>query len=190
MSEINLLHTDSADSSGVNNGLAATLLARLLLLLVILAIVFYAVLYFYNWQSNRTLTSVNSQIKSLQTEAVKNKDRNELVTRQEQLTKLETLIDKHLYWSYLLPELARVTLKSAHYTNITAKSDGKLQLSVSLPSYADVEKYMQIFDLPEYNQQFSNVRIVGIDTVQKETNIETLLRLELTFNADYIKGRL
>lgn len=189
MSEINLLHTETADS-GVNTGFAASLIARLLLILVIAAVVIYAALYFYTWRNNSKLASVNEQVKTLQAEALDNKDRNELVTRQEQLSELETLISKHVYWSYLLPELARVTLKSARYTEINADSTGKLNLSVSLPSYGDVEKYMQIFDLPEYNQQFSNVRIVGIDTVQKDDSIETLLRLELKFNPEYIKGRM
>ena len=189
MSEINLLHSEQADS-GINNSLAAILVARLLLILVIAAFVLYGVLFFYNWRTNNKLTTVKQEVQTLQAQTLADKDRNELVTRQEQLAQLETLIDQHVYWSYLLPELARVTLKSAHYTDIQADSTGKLNLTVSLPSYTDVEKYMQIFDLPEYNQQFSNVRIVGIDTVQKDNVVETKLRIQLTFNPAYIKGRL
>lgn len=189
MPEINLLHNDQTDS-GINSGLAATVLARLLLFLVIVAVIIYGVLFFFSWQGNKNLTDAKQQVQSLQTEALANKDRNEVVTRQEQLTELETLIDNHVYWSYLLPELARVTLKSAKYTEIQADSEGKLDLTINLPSYEDVEKYLEIFDLPEYNQQFSNVRIMGINTVQKDAGIETELRLELTFNPEFIKGRM
>ncbi len=189
MSEINLLHNDS-DGGGAGGNFVATFVARLLLILLIVVLAAYAALYFYNWSAEKKLTKVKQQVQSLQTEALANTERNELVTRQEQLIELETLISKHVYWSYLLPELARVTLKSARYADIEAESTGELSLSVSLPTYADVEKYLQIFDLPEYNQQFSNVRVVGIDTIQKETSIETLLRLRLTFNPEFIKGRM
>ncbi|HEX3099369.1 MAG TPA: hypothetical protein VHQ41_00145 [Patescibacteria group bacterium] len=188
MAEINLLHGDQ--QHGLGGSFTLRVVARMLLLIMVAAVFLYAAMFFYNWRTSSQLTSVNQQVQAIQAEALANKDRNELVTRQEQLIQLETLISNHVYWSYLLPELARVTLKSAKYTNIEAKSDGKLNLSVSLPNYSDVEKYMQIFDLPEYNQQFSNVRIVGIDTVQNDTTISTLLRLELNFNPDYIKGRL
>lgn len=189
MSEINLLHSDPS-VGGRSSSFAAKFIARIILLLVVGVILLYAALYFYTWRNTSKIESVNQQVQTMQTEAMADTERNEVVTRQAQLIELETLIDNHLYWSYLLPELARVTLKSAKYTDIEAKSNGQLNLSVSLPNYGEVEKYMQIFDLPEYNQQFSNVRIIGIDTVQKETAIETLLRLQLTFNSEYIKGRM
>lgn len=188
MSEINLLHTDSADS-GINNSFAARLVARLSMVLIIAAVVIYALLYFYTWRNHNKLTVVTEQTNTLQAKALANEGRNELVTRQEQLTQLETLIDNHAYWSYLLPELARVTLRSARYTAIKASNDGKLDLIVALPSYSDVEKYLQIFDLPEYYQQFSNVRIAGITTSNNDEKIETQLNLELTFNPEFIKGK-
>lgn len=189
MSEINLLHSDHLDSE-INGGFLASMLARLFLVLVIVAILLYAGLYFYTWRSSTNLKRVEARAQAARQEAIENSSRNEVVTRQEQLIELETLISKHVYWSYLLPELARVTLSSARYTEIEANSDGTLKLTVNLPSYNEVEKYMQIFDLPEYNQQFSNVRIVGIDTAQNETTIETQLRLELKFNPQFIKGRI
>ena len=188
MAEINLLHNDSANN--VAGGYTAVIIFRLLVIIFVAVVIGYGVAYFYSWRTEKKLVDTKQQVEKLQVEALANKDRNELVIRQEQLAELETLIDQHVYWSYLLPELARVTLSSAHYANIEATKSGQLDLAVTLPSYAEVEKYMQIFDLPEYNQQFSNVRIVGIDTVQKETSIETLLRLQLNFNPEYIKGRI
>jgi hypothetical protein len=190
MSDINLLSSDSTGASSVNNGLLSRILARLILILLIAAVGIYVLLFIVNYTSNNSLKTTQQKIDTLQAQALASKDRNELVTRQEQISQLDNLIDQHSYWSYLLPELARVSLKSAKYTDISATSDGTLKLSIVLPSYADIEKYMQIFDLPEYNQQFSNVRIVGIDSVQNESSIETKLRLQLTFNPSFIKGRL
>lgn len=189
MSEINLLGSDSSGSS-VNSGVLSKVVARVVFFLLFLSVSTYIVLSVVNYTTNRSLETAQKQIQAVQAQALGNKDRNELVTRQEQLKELDTLVDNHVYWSYLLPELARITLKSASYTEITAKADGKMQLSVVLPSYADIEKFMQIFDLPQYNQQFSNVRIVGIDNTQSGSAIQTKLRLELTFNPSYIKDRL
>nr|MDQ3018735.1 hypothetical protein [bacterium] len=103
---------------------------------------------------------------------------------------LNILIKDHLYWSYILPELARVTLKSAKYTAIEAESTGKLNLTVSLASYDDLDKFLQIFDLPEYNQQFSNVKVMSLVKTQQEDVVETVARLQLTFNPAYIRGRI
>lgn len=189
MPDINLLQSESHDiGSEVSN--AARIFARLLFVVMIFTFVAYGVLFFFNWSAESSLSKVTSSIQVKQAEIINNKDRNELITRQEQLAELETLIDKHVYWSYLMPELARVTLKSGRYTNIEANSAGKLNLSVNLPSYEDVEKFLQIFDLPEYNQQFSNVRIVSIGKTQTGTAIETQLTVQLTFNPAFIKGRM
>ncbi len=188
MPEINLLHTDSAAAQS-DYGVVARIVARLLMFFLFLVIIIFVILFVYNWLNNRNLNNVKADIKTAQASALENEDRNELVTRQEQLGHLEKLIDNHVYWSYLLPELARVTLKSAKYSEIEAKSDGTLNLLVNLPNYEEIEKYMQIFDLPEYNQQFSNVRIVSINSVQTEGSVVTQLRLQLTFNPQYIKGR-
>lgn len=189
MSEINLLGSDSAVNN-VSSGMVPKLVARILMIALAVAVLIYIILYIVNYTTNSNLTTAQAQIQAVQSQALGNKERNELVTRQEQLLELDTLIDNHVYWSYLLPEVARVTLKSAKYSEITARSDGKMELSVNLPSYADVEKFMQIFDLPQYNQQFSNVRIVAIDNTQNGSTIETKLRLELTFEPSFIKGRL
>ena len=162
----------------------------LVLFLLIIVVVAYAIIYVHTWRSNTKLVEVKQQVQTLQQEALADNGRNELVTRQQQLAELETLISDHVYWSYLLPELSRVTLKSARYSRIEADKNGTLNLTVILSSYSDVEKYMQIFDLPEYNQQFSNIRITNIGTAQKDTAVEVELRLQLTFNAEYIKGRI
>ena len=191
MPEINLLRTDSSSStSSADYTGIAKLVSRLLGFVLLLVIVATVAVFVMNWLNGRKLQTVNDDIKTAQASALSNKDRSELITRQNQLVHLEKLIDGHLYWSYLLPEMARVTLKSARYTSIIADGDGTMTLVVNLPSYEDVEKYMQIFDLPEYNQQFSNVRIVSINPAQSDSTIVTQLTIELTFNPAYIKGRM
>ncbi len=189
MPDINLLQTESRDI-GAQASNIVRVFARIFALLVFLAFIAYGVLFVFGWTTQGSIEDTNVAIQTKQAEAMANKDRNELITRQAQLTELETLVNNHMYWSYLMPELARVTLKSARYTTIEAKDTGKLNLTVNLPTYDDVEKYLQIFDLPEYNQQFSNVRVVNITKTQSESDIQIELNIQLTFNPQFIKGRL
>lgn len=189
MPDINLLQS-RIEEGGVNSSSLARIISRVLMLLVLAVVASYILLLFAGWHAKSKLTEVNDKIQAVQASAIANKDRLELVTRQEQLSELETLVNNHTYWSYLLPELARVTLKTAKYSEIDAEDDGKLTLTATLPNYEEIEKFMQIFDLPEYNQQFSNVKILGINRVVSETSVATQLRVELTFNPQYIKGRM
>lgn len=189
MPDINLLQSN-IDESGINSSAFTRAIARFMMFLVVVVILAYVAMVFDSWNTNRKLVTVNEKTQTLQAAAMSNTDRDELVTRQEQLSELGTLIDDHVYWSYLLPELGRITLKTAKYTEIDASRDGKLTLVANLPSYEDIDKFMQIFDLPEYNEEFSNVRIVSIGKVQDGDKIETELRVQLTFNPEFIKGRM
>lgn len=189
MSEINLLRNDQSEDR-FDAGFVALTVARILLAIVVLIIAVYAILFFLNWRNTGKLTEVKAKVETVQAEILNNEDRNEVITRQEQIKELDALIGKHVYWSYLFPELARVTLRSATFTQIEADREGLLTMTANLPNYADIEKFMQIFDLPEYNQQFSNVRILSISTVQSEDVIRTQVRLQLMFNPEYIKGRM
>jgi hypothetical protein len=88
-----------------------------------------------------------------------------------------------------LPELARVSLQRSDYVSIDAVSDGSLSLSVKLPSYADADKFLQVFDLPEYNRQFSNVRVLSIVKSTDEGGaISYLMRVQLDFSTDFLKS--
>lgn len=189
MPDINLLQS-SSDESGINSNAFSRVIARVMMFLVVVAIITFIGLAVDSWRNNRKLRDVNQKTQTIQSQAINNDGRDELVTRQEQLNELGTLIDDHVYWSYLLPELGSITLKTAKYTEIDADRDGKLILVANLPSYEDIDKFMQIFDLPEYNEEFSNVRIISISRVQSDDRIVTELRVQLTFNPEFIKDKI
>lgn len=189
MPDINLLQTPTVHTSAISSRSRA-LLARLLMLVLILVVVGFGLLKFLTWQDGKNITTTQAQVASAQTDALNNKDRKELITRQGQSKELDSLVQNHMYWSYMLPELAKVTLKSAQYTEIDVDDQGKLLVTVTLPSYDDLEKYMQVFDLPEYNQQFSNVKIDSISKQQINDTVQMVVRLELTFDPDFLKGKM
>jgi hypothetical protein len=191
MAEINLLQPEQVSASTLI-GRGQYFVSRILMIILIVMLAGYAYLFVDLSRTNTNVAKTKSKIAQAQQEALNNKNRGELLTRQGQLKELDTLIKGHLYWSYLLPELARVTLKSAKYSNIEADATGKLNLTVSLNSYEELEKFLQIFDLPEYNEQFSNVKVISITKTQQEATgtIDTAVKLQLTFNPAYIKGKL
>lgn len=191
MAEINLLHTEQSAAANIV-GRGKYYVARLLTLLLVIVLLAYAYLFIDDKRTASAITKTQAKIAQAQSDALSNPFRGQVITRQGQVKELNTLIKGHLYWSYLLPELARVTLKSSKYTSIEADSTGELQLAVSVASYEEMEKILQIFDLPEYNQQFSNVKVTSINKTQDEQTgvVEIDVRLILTFNPEYIKGRM
>ena len=112
-----------------------------------------------------------------------------MITRQGQLQSVNGLIKNHMSWSYLLPELARVTLRSSSYTTISADSTGTLTMSVSAPNYSDLDQYLQVFNLPQFNQQFSDVKVLSVSKAQEGSNLTTQMRIELKFKPDFIRNR-
>jgi hypothetical protein len=185
MADINLLGVENQKTNFARTG--AGLAVKVLVAIVIIVIGYYIYL---RVQINRTRSAIKSaqaQTEKAKADALANKDRGELLTRQGQLQSLDKLIKGHLYWSGLLPELAGVTLKSSSYASFKADAAGTLTLDVLVPTYADADKYLQIFNLPEFNKQFSDVKVIAITKVQQETSVQIDLNLQLKFNPEFIR---
>lgn len=188
MADINLLGTDNSNYNFAKTG--ASLAVKILVGLLVLVLLYYGYL---RWQVSRTENSIRDmQAKTSQVEAdaLGRPERGEVVTRQAQLQNLDSLIKNHLYWSGMLPQLARVTLKSASYAGLNADTNGTLSLDVIVPNYAEADKYIQVFDLPEFNQQFSDVKVLSINKIQQGSTVQVELKLQLKFNPDFIRKSL
>lgn len=180
MADINLLQTQSTLSSVKYEG--KRWIFRIAVLILVIVLGAYVVLQVTNWRNQRSISEAQAQIKKVQDSLASNKQRSELLTRQAQLSHINQLLSGHLYWSKFLPELARVTLTQAQYSIIEVDKEGHLNVTVTVPSYAEAEKYLQVFDLPEYNQQFSNVKLVSLSKIQQDDLVKTTMRLQLTLN--------
>jgi hypothetical protein len=188
MADINLLSTNNESRGFRSKG--APLFVKILSVLLLLVVLYYGYLWFYSSRIQNQITEWKDKTAQVQAQAMNQKERKEVVTRQGQIQNLDQLIKNHVSWSYLLPELARVTLKSAVYSSISADEKGSLTLTVTAPNYADLDKYLQVFDLPQYNQQFSEVRILSINKIQNEDRVYTQMKIQLKFNPDFIRNRL
>jgi hypothetical protein len=185
MPQINLLDSETKASF---KGNGYSWLARVMGAILVLAILAYAYLYIHQRSLQNQINQTREKTATAQDEATTNTAREELLTRQGQLVSLNPLLKNHVYWSGLLPELARVSLRQSSYVSIEAAANGNLILSVKMPTYADLDKFLQVFDLPEYNRQFSNVRVLSINKSADAGLITYIMRVQLTFNTDFIKN--
>lgn len=189
MANINLLSTENTTTSASFSRRLIGLLARLLALVLLALFAYYGYLIYDARNTSSKLQEVKEKTAQAQRDALGNKDRLELITRQGQLQGLDKLIKGHVSWSYLLPELARVSLRTASFASVEAAANGKMILTASLPDYKEVDKFLQIFDLPEYNEQFSDVKVMSVTKAQQGSILVTQLKIQLTFNPEFIKNR-
>ncbi len=187
MAQINLL---GSSDLGKKSGFPTTLLGRVLFVVLILVLVYYTYLFFSIRSKTSAIAEMEQRIAQAQSESLSNIDRKELLTRQQQLQNANDLIKTHVYWSYFLPELAKVTLQNSSYLDITTQNNGIVELTLVVPNYAEMDKVLQVFDLPQFNQQFSDVKIVSIGKSQQKDVIRNELKVQLKFNTDYIRNRL
>ena len=185
MADINLLDNPSGASQIRQKG--AKFASRIVGLVLLLSLFAYGFLFYRGWSLDNKIAESQTKIDEYKADFKNSDQREELLTRQEQLKNVDQLIDKHMYWSALLPELAKVTLTSAKYTSIQTNSDGILDLSVTFPSYTEAEKYLQVFDLPEYNKNFSNVRVKSLSKTQQDDLLKTTMNIELTLSPELLK---
>ncbi len=187
MADINLLEQESSVNRIKAQG--KQWLSRLASLVLVLSLLTYGYLFYSGYSLENKIAESQRKISDYQSELQDNEKRDELIARQGQLKSVNQLIEKHMYWSVLLPELARVTLNSAQYTNIETDVEGEIDLTVIVPSYADAEKYLQVFDLPEYNDNFSNVKVVSLTKTEQDNLLQTTMRLNLILDPDFLKNR-
>ncbi|MBI5530615.1 MAG: hypothetical protein HY918_03900 [Candidatus Doudnabacteria bacterium] len=165
MPQINLLKQNINRSNNWASNIP-NIIAKILWAVFVLVVLYYGWIYFSSVKVSKEIVSTQEKINTEKQAILSMDKRNEVLTRQLQLKDLDGAIAKHIYWSQLFPELARVTLKTANYSSLTAGTDGDLVLRASVPTIGDLDKFTQIFDSSSFNQNFSNVRIGGFSKAQ------------------------
>ena len=186
MPEINLLKQNT--SSGSFSDSAPKIFAWVLLLVLICLVGFYVWLYFQSKSIEEQAKTLQQSMANKKKEALEMEERDELLTRQAQLKALTGLVGGHVYWSQLLPEIAEVTLKTASYASLTAGgADGRISLETTVPSLVDLDKFMQVFDLPQFNKNFNDIRIGGFNKAQTKDGSSIKFRVDMKYNPQIIQ---
>lgn len=185
VAQINLLK--QTRGPGAYFGIFPKMLVRLFWAVLILLLGYYGWLFFDARSAQNKIIQAQNKISADLREAPGLERRQELLTRQAQLSHLSGLVEGHVYWSRLLPELASSTLKTVNYKSLTASKDGGVSLNAMVPSLEDLAKYMQVFDLAEFNENFSNIRIGGFSKVQGKTSTSIQFQVRMDYNPELIK---
>ena len=143
-----------------------SLLVKILALVLLGLIIYYAWIFVAIGQVKDKIGKEQQAIADAQAKANAVPNREQIYTRQAQLQQLDTLVANHPYWSQIFPALAKVTLKKADYSTIQVSKEGELTMTVSVPSLQDIDKFLQVFDQPEFNKNFNNLRMGSFHKVQ------------------------
>ncbi len=148
--------------------------AKILLAVLVVLLAYYGWLILESNKVAKNIVSVENQIVEQKKTGLNMPKRDEVLIRQQQMQGITDVVNSHVYWSKLLPALAKVTLKKASYSNIKVGTDGVLTMGVNVPTVADLDKYLQVFDLPAFNENFSDVRVGGYYKEQGKDNSSSI----------------
>lgn len=186
MPQINLLSTETKAKS-VSTGTIFTLLARLFALAFFAVLGYYGFLFFKSRNTASEIVSKQANITKLQNEVLNNPQRGELLARQGQLQEFNKLVDTHPYWSQFFPELARVTLRSAYYTAFSADGKGAVKITAIVPTYAEFDQFLSVFDKDGYYDRLYNVRVSSVSKFLVGQTNAIKFEVELTYDPELIK---
>jgi hypothetical protein len=185
VAQINLLKQNKT-SSFAQTGIV-TILAKLSMVAVILLAIYYVWTFFRVRSVEGDIKALTERISVQKQELAQVEKRDEVLTRQAQLKELDGLISSHIYWSQLLPELAKVTLKQSTYLSFQAREEAGINLSVQVPTISDLDKFLQVFDSAKLNKYFSDLRIGAINKVQENENTFVRVDVQLKYNPELLK---
>lgn len=180
MAQINLLKQNT--DGGVFKQFSPKILVQVLAGVLIILLGYYGFLFFQSKSTDNKIGETQRQIENYRQDALNVPNKEELFVRQQQIKSLKELIGGHLYWSQIFKPLAEVTLKNAKYSSIKVTSANSINLNVKVPSLADLDKYTQVFNLPEINKNFSNIRIGSYSKSQNATSTSIQFSVQMDYN--------
>ncbi len=160
---------------------------RLLLFIFVVLVGYYGWLYISENNTNQKILESQKATKEAKTQALAMTGRKELLTRQLQLKSFDGLVKDHLYWSQLLPLIARSTYNKATYSGLKVAANGDLNLSVNVPDLSEMDRYLQVFDLPEVYKNFYDVKIGAYHKVQNKTSTTISFDVSMQYSKSIIQ---
>jgi hypothetical protein len=184
LAEINLLKQNSRGNFYLN---APKFLIWFFLAVLIIIFAYYGWLFFESKSIDNKMAAAEAKISNDNTTVKNTTGSGELFTRQQQIQNLSKLIAAHPYWSQLFKPLADATLKNASYSSLAVGAGNDLNLDVMVPTLEDLDKYTQIFNLPQFYNNFSDVRISGFSKVQDKNSTGIKFEVKMQYNPKIIQ---
>ncbi len=187
MPEINLLN-NTGQRPNIASTIASTM-SKALVVVLILLLAYWGYTLLATRSVRNNIATAKFAIEQDQQDIIKNGGRSELLTRQAQLKQANTLISNHVYWSRFFSDIAKATLKTAAYGGFAADANGVITASVLVPVYQALDQFLQVFDLPAYNGNFSDVKIVSVSKSQDEDTQSLDARVRFNYSVGSLKNK-
>jgi hypothetical protein len=159
MSEINLLQGNARGSSGTAVRVSLNVVGGIVL---IAACATGGYFYLKGKTVQADDSGVVAQQLATQQAVTSGKDYKNFIATQKSLSTLTTLFAGHLGWTPLLPKFSAATLKVASFSNFAATADGGVDVAGTVPTFADLDKMMQGFQLQDFSSYVQSVSLVNI----------------------------
>lgn len=186
MAQINLLGQESGSGESVAVKLPMYFV-RILVVVFILLLGYWAFLFVQSKITKNSISELQGEIITKQKQLMESGQRKELVKRQGQLAAANSLINEHEYWTRVLPEIARVTLRSARYMSFNIDGTGQAKMVVNVPSYTEMDKFLQAISMDEFNDVFQSVTVTSINKVQQGETQLVRFEISVKYNKDFLK---
>ncbi len=178
MAQINLLSGQAAKHTLPWVQLLS-IISKILIVLILICLGVWGYLYFVTKKTTTDIYKTQNLIKGSAENLIGLPERKEVITRQGQLKAFNGLVANQTHWSvFFATKLAPITLKTSRFVTINAQNDGHLRLSVSVPSYADLDKFLQVFDSFELNKVFSDIKVTSLAKSQNGDKLD--IRFDVT----------
>jgi hypothetical protein len=185
MAQINLLKQKHGPANFAEA--LPSILVKLLIVLTVAAAIYYGWLFVNVKKIGSEVRAVQESITETKGKITSVQGSEEVVVRQSQLKELDKLIDNHIYWSQIFPVLASSTLRTAGYSSLRAQTDGNISLSAAVPNLIELDKYLQVFNLPQFYENFSDVRIGSIERNREAQSSSVKFQVMMKYNPVILK---
>ncbi len=187
MPQINLLGQDAQrNPAAFSKG--PVYIVRLFSVIFLLILLGWGYLFFKVRADKNELEKTEAQVEAVQKEILAMPTWREVIVRQGQIRAAEDLLAGQEIWSRLLPELARVTLKSASYISFSADANGVARMSVTVPSYKEFDQFLQVFDLPQFSSNFSRITVSSVGKYQQGDTQSVKFDIAAKYNQSFLKA--
>jgi hypothetical protein len=184
MAQINLLKQKSESNIGQKIPIYAS---RILMAVLFAFVAYYAWLFVHLNNVQDKTVATQKEISDTKQQALTLKGRNELLFRQKQLTEFDKILSSHLYYSQIYKSIADYMLKTATVTAIRTGGQNEVVMTVEVPSLEDLDKFLQIFDNPKFNENFTSVRVGAFGKIKEDEKTSFRFDLRMKFNPQLIK---
>lgn len=131
---------------------------------VIFAIVLIATgtLYFLVSQKDANLADLDAQKITTQQKTESLKGYADLLSAQQRIVDIQSLLNGHNDWSNILPNLAITTLKGIYYTKLSVNSDGSGMLTGNADSFKELYRFIQGFTNGSFNTYIKSAELTNV----------------------------